>query len=359
MSKSRFADPKNEITIKHLFGSKGNEKMTTHFLNHMLPAKQCQYKSASFVGTITLRHKNVRMQENGIKLLCEHEDGTEHFVFIVFSKRSKSINVRAFTYLVESISDQGLEMIRLHREYGEYLNLCDIKSSFMLVLQDTKQPGKRLDKYIFNSSDISTECDVENPFDQLNGTTIVALSHFTLSQEQVKTPREKWSYFLKHGHPGNQHDLERIVDNDAMFKCAYEALNMDDWPKEEISQYEEYMQRKAQEDAEGYETPGSKEVTGKVIITKSLFSGLIKSSESEESPDSEESSNSEEEREETNALLMLETIRRRREERRKWKKIGKKLIKKASLEKEKEQKMKKAEVKEEEVKKKAELKRKG
>jgi hypothetical protein len=45
MSKSRFADPKNEIAIKHLFGSKGNEKMTTHFLNHMFPAKNTNMKA--------------------------------------------------------------------------------------------------------------------------------------------------------------------------------------------------------------------------------------------------------------------------------------------------------------------------
>jgi hypothetical protein len=116
MSKSRFADPKNEITIKHLFGSKGNEKMTAHFLNHMFPAKKYQYESASFVETITLRHKDVHMRENGIKLLCDYGDGRKHFVFIVFSKRSKSINIHAFGHLVESISNQGLELIKLHNE---------------------------------------------------------------------------------------------------------------------------------------------------------------------------------------------------------------------------------------------------
>jgi hypothetical protein len=84
----------------------------------MFPAKKYQYKSASFVETITLRHKNVHMRENGIKLLCDYGYGEKDFVFIVFSKRSQSINIRAFTYLMESISDQGLEMIRLHKEYG-------------------------------------------------------------------------------------------------------------------------------------------------------------------------------------------------------------------------------------------------
>jgi hypothetical protein len=61
MSKSRFADPKKEITIKHLFGSKGNEKMTAHFLNDMFPVKKYQHESASFVGTIILGHKNAHM----------------------------------------------------------------------------------------------------------------------------------------------------------------------------------------------------------------------------------------------------------------------------------------------------------
>jgi hypothetical protein len=166
---------------------------------------------------------------------------------------------------------------------------------------------------------------------------------------------------LKHEHHGNQHDLEKMIGNDAIFKCAYKALNMDDWSKKEISQYEEYMQRKTQEDAEGYMTPDSEEVSD----AKSGFSDLSERSSSErflltkELADSkrfrltEEWSNSEEESEERKALFMLETIRRRGEERRKWKMIEIQL--KASLVKEKEQKMKKVEVKEGEVKKKAEF----
>jgi hypothetical protein len=159
---------------------------------------------------------------------------------------------------------------------------------------------------------------------------------------------------------GNQHDLEKIVGNDAIFKCAYEALNMDDWSREEIEMYEEYMQIKAQQDAEGYVTPDSKEVSEEVSDAKSGFSDLKELFESERFRLTEESSNSEkerEEREERKALFTLETIRRRREERIKWKMIGMKF--KASLEKEKEQKKKKAEVKEGEMKKKAEMKKKG
>jgi hypothetical protein len=305
------------------------------------------------------------MRENGIKLLCEYGNGRKHFVFVVFSKRSESINIRAFTYLMESIAYQGLELIKLHHECKEYLDLCMIKPSFMLVISDTKQSEKKPEKYIFSSSDNNCEVKVENPLDELNGTTLVVVSNFMLSQEQVKTPREKWSYFLKHGHPGNQYDLKKIVGNNAMFKSAYEALNMDHWSKKEISQYEEYIQRKAQEDAEGYVTPDPENV----FDAESEFSDLKESfelggfplteelSDSERFPLIEESSNSEEEREEKNALFMLGMIEKRREERRKWKMMEMK--RKASLEKVKEQKMKKAEVKEGEVKKKAELKKKG
>jgi hypothetical protein len=81
------------------------------------------------------------------------------------------------------------------------------------------------------------------------------------------------------------------------------------------------MQRKAQEDAEGYMTPDSEEVSD----AKSGFSDLSEWSSSErflltkELADSkrfrltEEWSNSEEEREERKALFMLETIRMRGE----------------------------------------------
>jgi hypothetical protein len=79
-----------------------------------------------------------------------------------------------------------------------------IKPSFMMVIIDTKPREKKPEKYIFSSSDNDCEVKVENPFDELNGTTLVVVSNLILSQEQVKTPREKWGYFLKHGHPGRQ-----------------------------------------------------------------------------------------------------------------------------------------------------------
>jgi hypothetical protein len=190
MSQSRFADPKSEITIKHLFGSKGNEKMTAHFLNHMFPPREYRYKSASFVGTITLHHKNVHMRENGIKLLCDYE-GREHFVYIVFSRRSESISIRAFRYLMETITQQGLQLIKLDKEHKQHLSFGNLKPSFMLAITDIMKAEERPEKYIFSSSDTKCRVKVENPFDELNGTTLVMLPNFTLSQEQVKTPREK------------------------------------------------------------------------------------------------------------------------------------------------------------------------
>ena len=56
------------------------------------------------------------------------------------------------------------------------------------------------------------------------------LSNFTLSMEQVKTPIEKWCYFLKHGtethcNSDNQHDLKKMIGDDAIFKRAYEEFH--------------------------------------------------------------------------------------------------------------------------------------
>ena len=75
------------------------------------------------------------------------------------------------------------------------------------------------------------------------------LSNFTLSMDQVKTPREKWCYFLKHGNEYD-HDDENMIGDDAIFKRAYEELNQDHWSKEEIYMYEQEMQRNTQQDAE-------------------------------------------------------------------------------------------------------------
>jgi hypothetical protein len=104
--------------------------------------------------------------------LCDYGNGREHFVFIVFSKRSESISIRAFGYLMESINQQGLELIK------QYLDFGDLKPSFMLAISDTKQAKEKPEKYIFSSSDISAKFKYENPFDEINGTTLVVLSNF-------------------------------------------------------------------------------------------------------------------------------------------------------------------------------------
>jgi hypothetical protein len=125
------------------------------------------------------------------------------------------------------------------------------------------------------------------------GTTIAVLPHFTLSKEQVKTSREKWGYFLNHGHPGNQHDLEDVIGDDDIFKHAYEELSMDHWSKEEIDMYEQDMQKRAQQDAEGYIIP--KEVSNaKPELLGPMESDISPegSSDSERSPSIEESLNS-------------------------------------------------------------------
>jgi hypothetical protein len=65
----------------------------------------------------------------------------------------------------------------------------------MLMISTTKQREEKAEKYTFSSSDNNCKVKVENPFDEINGTLLVVVSNFILSQEQIKTPREKWSNF--------------------------------------------------------------------------------------------------------------------------------------------------------------------
>ena len=94
----------------------------------------------------------------------------------------------------------------------------------------------------------------ENPFDEFHGLTIVELLNFTLLIDQVKTPSEKWCYFLRHGSTCN---FEKMIDddanvfgNDAIFRRAYEELHQEFWSEEEIHMYKQEMQKSGQQDAE-------------------------------------------------------------------------------------------------------------
>ena len=140
---------------------------------------------------------------------------------------------------------------------------------------------KKSEIYISGSFD-NNDASSANLFCRLGGVTVVHFSNFRLSIEQVKTPTEKWCYFLKHGGKdgamgddaifkgtvGDDAIFKGTVGDDAIFKRAYEELDQGHWSKEEIDMYEQEMQKKTQQDAEEWSDTEECTYQGWVIKTE-------------------------------------------------------------------------------------------
>jgi hypothetical protein len=235
------ADPRNEVTMRHLFESIKNIDILIHFLNHVLTVKQdIKFKKVSFLTSLRLPHAEAENKEHIIKLLCVDEADEEYIVLIVFSRDKNIFAYRSYAYLLEAYVNQ------MPPEEAE-ANGYRLRRAFLLAISDeTIFPDDQ--HYISDDVFTNTKTGERAEFLCFTVSTYVQLSNFKLSIDQLKTTTEKWCYFLNHATEANQLDLEKLFADDEIFRRAYEELDMDDrWSKEEIRRYELEMQIKSQQ----------------------------------------------------------------------------------------------------------------
>jgi hypothetical protein len=251
MANSVAADPKNKVTIRHLFESIKNMDILIHFLNRMLPLKKdCKFKRLSFILSFRLPHADLEKEEPIIKLSCIDETNRETIVLIAFSSYMAYSAQRDLEYSFEARANQMTPWEVETMPKSAITIGRRLKRVFILGIS-----GKFLFPCIKNSISgrrgfTCNEMGEKSKFFRFVTTIFVQLPNFTLSIDHVETTTEKWCYFLNHTNEVNQLDLEKLFAKGKMLKRAYEELNMDDrWPKEEIQRYESEMQSKSQQDA--------------------------------------------------------------------------------------------------------------
>ena len=214
-------------------------------------------------------YADVHRRENMIKLLCVDEANSQYTVLIVFSRR-RGLDNRALGYFVDANSNQIGD--------GAYCrDFSEVRPTYILMISDSIKV-KKSEIYISGFGDENDAFEA-NLSCRLGGVTVVHLSNFRLSMEQVKTPTEKWCYFLKHGGTWNMISNDAtMIGDDAIFKRAYEELNQDHWSKEEIYMYEQEMQKKTQQDAEEWSDTEERTDQGWVIDNEEGWLSLIKKS---------------------------------------------------------------------------------
>lgn len=219
----KYLNPRNDIAFKRIFGTEKNKDILIHFLNDVIVSG-----SRPIIKQVTLlnpiQHPEIASKKESIvDVLCEDEIGTKYIVEMQvakvagFEKRAQYYAAKAYA----SQPDRGdtyqhlKEVIFLAiTEYEMFPNKEDYKS--VHVILDQKTYERDLKDFSF---------------------TFLELPKFNKDINSLNTFQEKWCYFFKHTHKGE--DIITILANsDEVIKKAYHELEAHNWTNAELLSYE-------------------------------------------------------------------------------------------------------------------------
>ena len=217
----KFADPKNDLAFKKIFGSENHKGILISFLNSVL-----DFKDNLAIEDVTLTNPyqvpNIpELKETILDIKAKNRDGEEFIVEMQrkdlgdFTKRSLYYTSKAYTEQLPKGQDYTL----LKKVYFIGIlnfNIFDNKnyiSRHLIINQETQTQD--LSDFEFNFIELPT---------------------FTWDLNQLDTILDKWIYFIK-----NASDLTLVPDayeNMQEFQDAFEIATQTTWNKKELEVYD-------------------------------------------------------------------------------------------------------------------------
>jgi predicted transposase/invertase (TIGR01784 family) len=254
----KFADPKNDIAFKKIFGDENKTEVLISFLNSILEFKNNkQIKSLTIVNPYQVPRiedlKNTILDIKAINLDDEE--------FIVEMQVEKDINFakRSLYYTSKSYVNQ-LDVAEKYPELKKvyFVGILDFAIfdtpdyiSQHLIL-DTKTNKQEIKDFEFN---------------------FIELKKFNLSLQVCDTLAKKWIYFIKNVSTFNL--IPKEYENIKEFQLAFESAKIFNWNKEELEVYDyvSMNEGKKRSEIETAKLDGKKEEKLE-IAKKSLEQGL-------------------------------------------------------------------------------------
>ena len=216
----KFADVKNDIAFRKIFGNESRKETLISFLNAILGF---QGKDRIMSITIVNPYQLPKLKGGKVSILDVRATDQKKQQFIVEMQVAEQDGFakRVLYYLTKSYNSQI-------RRADQYRKLKPAYFIGILSFSHTKNP-----KYVSRSriQDIDTGevtiTDVEFNFIELN--------KFTKKVEELETLTDKWIYFIK-----NAENLEVIPANvdDKGLLSAYQEANQHTWTQEELDAYD-------------------------------------------------------------------------------------------------------------------------
>ena len=217
----KYADPKNDIAFKKIFGDENKTEILISFLNSILEFKNNkQIKSLTIVNPyqvpriedlkntiLDIKAKNIDDEEFIVEMQVEKD--------INFAKRSLYYTSKSYVNQLD-VSENYPELKKVY-----FIGILDFAIfdtpdylSQHLIL-DTKTNKQEIKDFEFN---------------------FIELKKFNLSLQECDTIAKKWIYFIKNVSTFNL--IPKEYEDIKEFQLAFESAKIFNWNKEELEVYD-------------------------------------------------------------------------------------------------------------------------
>jgi len=217
----KFADPKNDIAFKKIFGDENKTEVLISFLNSILDFKDTkQIKSLTIANPYQVP-KIEDLKNTILDIKAINQDDEE---FIVEMQVEKDVNFakRSLYYTSKSYVSQikkAEEYKKLKKVY--FIGILDF------AIFDTKD---YLSQHLILDSKTQKQEIKDFEFN------FIELKKFNLKLQECKTLVEKWIYFIKNVE--NLDFIPKEYEDIDEFKTAFEIAKIYNWDKEELEVYD-------------------------------------------------------------------------------------------------------------------------
>ena len=217
----KFANPKNDIAFKKIFGDEKHKEVLISFLNSVLDFKgKREIKSVTLTNPYQL--PNIEELKETILDIKATNQNNEEFIVEMQKKGGSSFAKRSLYYTSKAYVnqiDKAMDFKQLKKVY--YIALVDFN-----IFDNTSFISRHL---IINQE--TTKQDLKD-FEF----TFIELKKFNLELKECDTIVKKWIYFIN-----NASSLDLIpkeLQNIKEFKTAFQMANTYTWNKHELEVYD-------------------------------------------------------------------------------------------------------------------------
>ena len=222
----KFADPKNDLAFKKIFGNENKKEILISFLNSVL-----DFKDEKTIVSVSLDNPYQlpdikELKETILDIKATNQNGDKFIVEMQkkdlsnFDKRSLYYTAKAYVSQI----DKGEEIINLKKVY--YIALLDFNMF---------ENKNYISRHLIINQETTTQDLKDFEF------TFVELKKFDIKLEDLNTTIDKWIYFINNA---SSFDLiPKQYEDIKEFQEAFQIANKYSWNKKELEYYDRVLMR--------------------------------------------------------------------------------------------------------------------